>query len=49
MVIPDHLTYLLRNLFLGQEDNSWYRTWNNGLVLNWERSMSSLYIVTLLI
>ena len=29
--------------------NSWNRTWNNRLVPNWERSMSRLYIVTLLI
>ena len=29
--------------------NSQNRTWNNRLVPNWERSMSSLYIVTLLI
>ena len=49
MRIPDHLTCLLRNLFAGQEANSWYRTWNNGLVPNWERSTSRLYIVTLLI
>jgi len=46
--IPDHLTYLLRNLYSGQEatvrtgheTDSW-----NRLVPNWER----LYIVTLLI
>ena len=29
--------------------NSENRTWNNGLVPNWERSSSMLYIVTLLI
>ena len=29
--------------------NSQNWTWNNGLVQNWERSMSKLYIVTLLI
>ena len=29
--------------------NSYNRTWNNGLVLNQERSTSRLYIVTLLI
>ena len=34
--IPDHLTCLLRNLW----------TWNNGVIQNWERSMSRLYIVT---
>ena len=44
MGIPDHLTYLLRNLYAGQE-----ATWNNGLVPNWERSTSRLYLVTLLI
>ena len=27
--------------------NSWNWTWNNGLVQNWERSMSRLYIITL--
>ena len=42
MRIPDHLTCLLRKLQAG-------RTWNNGLVQNWERSMSRLYIVILLI
>ena len=31
----DHLTYLLRNLYVGQEWDM-----NNGLVLNWERSMT---------
>ena len=29
--------------------NSQNQTWKNGLVQNWERSMSRLYIVTLLI
>ena len=29
--------------------NSWNWTWNHGLVQNWERSTSRLYIVTLLI
>ena len=47
MGIPDHLTCLLRNLCMTRS-NSQYWTWNNGLVLNWERSTSSLYIVTLL-
>ena len=28
--------------------NSWNWTWNNGLVQNWERSTSRLYIVTCL-
>ena len=48
MGIPDHLTCLLRNLYAGQEATvSW--TWNNRLVPNRKRSMSRLYIVTLLI
>ena len=49
MGIPDHLTCLLRNLYAGQEAtvNNW--TWNNRLVPNRKRSMSRLYIVTLLI
>ena len=44
MGIPDHLTCLVRNLYAGQK-----ATGNNGLVSNWERSTSMLYIVTLLI
>ena len=44
MRIPDHLTCLLRNLYAGQE-----ATVRTGLVPNQERSMSRLYIVTLLI
>ena len=47
MGIPDHLTCLLRNLYACQEAT--VRTWNNGLVQNWERSTSRLYIVALLI
>ena len=47
MGIPDHLTCLLRNLYVGQEAT--VGTWNNRLALNWERCMSRLYIVTLLI
>ena len=51
MGIPDHLICLLRNLYAGQEatvpGSNW--TWNNRLVPNRERSMSRLYIVTLLI
>ena len=46
MGIPDHLTYLLRNLYAGQEVT--VRTLNR-LVPNQERSTSRLYIVTLLI
>ena len=49
MGIPDHLTCLLRNLYAGQEANSYSRTWNNRLVPNWKRSRSRLYTVTLLI
>ena len=53
MGIPDYLTYLLRNLYAGQE-----ATVKTGrgtieldmeLVPNWERSTSRLYIITLLI
>ena len=48
MGIPDYLTCPLRNLYAGQEAT--VRTaWTNGLVQNWERSVSRLYIVTLLI
>ena len=48
MGIPEHLTCLLRNLYAHQEATvPW--TWNNRLVPNGERSMSRLYIVTLLI
>ena len=47
MGIPDLLTRLLRNLYAGQEAT--VRTWNNRLVPNRKRSMSRLYIVTLLI
>ena len=42
----DHLTSFLRNLYADQEAT--VRTGHgNGLVQNWERSMSWLYIVTL--
>ena len=55
MEIPDHLTCLLRNLYAVQEAT--VRTRHEtvvpkqqfGLVPNWERSTSSLYVVTLLI
>ena len=46
MEIPDKLTCLLRNLYTDQEATV---TWNNGLVPNWERSKSRLYILSLLI
>ena len=49
MLIPDHLTYLLRNLYTGQESTvrTGHRT-TNILVPIQERSTSRLYIVTLL-
>ena len=51
MGIPDHLTGLLRNLYVGQEATvrTGHGTWNNRLVPNRKRSTSRLYIVTLLI
>ena len=49
MRIPDYLIYLLGNLYAGQEATEHGTTQNNGLVPNWERSMSRLYIVTLII
>ena len=50
MGIPDHLTYLLRTLYAGQETTvrTGHRT-TNRLVPIQERSTSRLYIVTLLI
>ena len=39
--------YLPPEKFVCRSGNKW--TWNNGLVPKWERSMSRLYIVTLLI
>ena len=44
--IPDHLICLLRNLYAYQEAT--VRTWNNGLVPNWERSTLRPYFVTCL-
>ena len=44
MGIPGHMTCLLRNLYAGQE-----ATFRTGHGTNWERSMSRLYTVTLLI
>ena len=49
MGIPAYLTWLLRNLYAGQEATVRTRTWNKRLVPNRERSISRLYIVTLLI
>ena len=49
MVKPEHLTCLLGNVYAGQEGTVRTRHGNDGLVPNWERSMSTLYIVTLLI
>ena len=46
MGIPEHLTCLLRNLYAGQEAT--VRT-GHGTTENRKRSMSRLYIVTLLI
>ena len=47
MGIPDHLTCLLRNLYADQEAAVRTRH-DNRLVPNWERSVSRLYIITLL-
>ena len=49
MGIPDHLICLLRNLYAGQEATVRTGRGNNRLVPNRKRSMSRLYIVTLLI
>ena len=48
MGILDHLTCFLRNMYAGQEATVRTRK-ENRLVPNWERNMSRLYIVTLLI
>ena len=48
MEIPDRLTCLLRNLYAGQEAK-FKTTWDNRLVPDRKRSISRLYIVTLLI
>ena len=48
MGLPEHLICLLRNLYAGQEAT--VRTdMNNRLVTNRKRSLSRLYIVTMLI
>ena len=49
MGIPDYLTCLLRNLYAGQEATVLARHGTAAWVPNRERSMSRLYIVTLLI
>ena len=49
MGIPDHLTCLLRNLYVGQKATERYMEQLVRLVPNWERSTSRLYIVTMLI
>ena len=47
MGIPNHITYLLRNWYAGQEAT--VRTGQGTMVHNWEKRTSKLYIVTLLI
>ena len=47
--IPDHLTFLLRNLYAGQEATVRTTHGKDRLVPNWERSTSRLYTVILLI
>ena len=49
MGISDHLNLPPEKPVCRTRNNSYNWTWNNGLVQNWERSMSRLYIVTLLI
>ena len=49
MEIPDHLTCLPRNLYTGQEAALRTEHGTMDSFPNWERSMSRLYIVTLLI
>ena len=51
MGLPDHLTGLLRNLYAGQEATvrTGHRTTDRLQITNWEKSMSRLNIVTLLI
>ena len=49
MGIPDHLTYLLRNLYAGQEVTVRTGHGTTDWFPNQERSISRLYIVTLLI
>ena len=49
MGIPDHLDLPLEKFVCRSGSNSENWTWNNRLVPNWRRSLSRLYIVTLLI
>ena len=49
MGIPDHPICLLRNVYVDQEVTARTTHGTTKLVQNWERSTSSLYIVTLLI
>ena len=49
MGIPDHLTCLLRNLYAGQETTVRTGHGTTHMFPNRKRSMSRLYIVTLLI
>ena len=44
MGMPDHLTCLLSNFYMGQQVTDW--SWNSELVQNLEPNMSRLYIVT---
>ena len=48
MEVPDHLTCPMRTLHAGEEPTI-KTTWNNGLLQNWVKVMTRLYIVTLLI
>ena len=49
MGISDHLKLPPEKSVGRSRSNSQNQTWNNGLVPNWERSTSRLYIITLLI
>ena len=49
MGIPDHLTCLMRNLYTGQEGTVRARHGTTDCFPNRKRSMSRLYIITLLI
>ena len=48
MGIPDLLTYLLRNLYAGQEATVKNWTWKNVLVQNWESTMSHCILLLFL-